>query len=176
MNVELEIERGLGHGRHTDHQSRCSQTQGPGPSTQCQHPSLALSVIRFKAMWSQYARIRHVAVMLGCIARTWHASTRHGAINTGTRPTGTTFAPSDSSEPFCDTSIDGIGTCWPRSKPRQMVSRPCPEMFYGVRYNTTSKTSSIPTAMAAALSHRAADKELKIPPFLLCSPRGAQFI
>ncbi|XP_059893763.1 corticotropin-releasing factor receptor 1-like [Gadus macrocephalus] len=44
----------------------------------------------------------------------------------------------DSSEPFCETSIDGIGTCWPRSKPGQMVSRPCPEMFYGVRYNTTN--------------------------------------
>eukprot|EP00064_Thunnus_orientalis_P008546 superscaffoldBa00001024_g8569 len=38
---------------------------------------------------------------------------------------------------YCDTSIDGIGTCWPRSSAGQMVSRPCPEMFYGVRYNTT---------------------------------------
>lgn len=43
------------------------------------------------------------------------------------------------SGPYCDTSIDGIGTCWPRSSAGQMVSRPCPEMFYGVRYNTTSK-------------------------------------
>lgn len=41
---------------------------------------------------------------------------------------------------YCDTSIDGIGTCWPRSGAGQMVSRPCPEMFYGVRYNTTSKS------------------------------------
>lgn len=41
---------------------------------------------------------------------------------------------------YCDTSIDGIGTCWPRSSAGQMVSRPCPEMFYGVRYNTTSKS------------------------------------
>lgn len=42
---------------------------------------------------------------------------------------------------YCDTSIDGIGTCWPRSSAGQLVSRPCPEMFYGVRYNTTSKSS-----------------------------------
>lgn len=40
---------------------------------------------------------------------------------------------------YCETSIDGIGTCWPRSAAGHMVSRPCPEMFYGVRYNTTSK-------------------------------------
>uniref|UniRef100_A0A3Q3K575 Corticotropin-releasing factor receptor 1 n=1 Tax=Monopterus albus TaxID=43700 RepID=A0A3Q3K575_MONAL len=39
---------------------------------------------------------------------------------------------------YCNTSIDGIGTCWPRSSAGQMVSRPCPEMFYGVRYNTTN--------------------------------------
>ncbi|XP_068592914.1 corticotropin-releasing factor receptor 1-like isoform X1 [Cebidichthys violaceus] len=39
---------------------------------------------------------------------------------------------------YCDTSIDGIGTCWPRSGAGQTVSRPCPEMFYGVRYNTTN--------------------------------------
>uniref|UniRef100_A0A3Q3ARC7 G-protein coupled receptors family 2 profile 1 domain-containing protein n=1 Tax=Kryptolebias marmoratus TaxID=37003 RepID=A0A3Q3ARC7_KRYMA len=38
--------------------------------------------------------------------------------------------------------LDGIGTCWPRSGAGQMVSRPCPEMFYGVKYNTTSKSSS----------------------------------
>ncbi|MEQ2190740.1 hypothetical protein XENOCAPTIV_007616, partial [Xenoophorus captivus] len=41
---------------------------------------------------------------------------------------------------YCETSIDGIGTCWPRSSAGHMVSRPCPEMFYGVRYNTTSKS------------------------------------
>lgn len=40
--------------------------------------------------------------------------------------------------PYCEMSIDGIGTCWPRSSGGQMVSRPCPEMFYGVRYNTTN--------------------------------------
>ncbi|XP_035002565.1 corticotropin-releasing factor receptor 1 isoform X2 [Hippoglossus stenolepis] len=39
---------------------------------------------------------------------------------------------------YCDTSIDGIGTCWPRSGVGQMVSRPCPEMFHGVKYNTTN--------------------------------------
>ncbi|CAB1417472.1 unnamed protein product [Pleuronectes platessa] len=39
---------------------------------------------------------------------------------------------------YCDTSIDGIGTCWPRSGAGQMVSRPCPELFHGVKYNTTS--------------------------------------
>uniref|UniRef100_A0A673I1Q7 Corticotropin-releasing factor receptor 1-like n=1 Tax=Sinocyclocheilus rhinocerous TaxID=307959 RepID=A0A673I1Q7_9TELE len=40
---------------------------------------------------------------------------------------------------FCNTSIDGIGTCWPRSSAGEVVSRPCPETFLGVRYNTTSK-------------------------------------
>uniref|UniRef100_A0A8B9JRC9 Corticotropin releasing hormone receptor 1 n=1 Tax=Astyanax mexicanus TaxID=7994 RepID=A0A8B9JRC9_ASTMX len=40
---------------------------------------------------------------------------------------------------FCRTSIDGIGTCWPRSMAGEMVSRPCPELLYGVRYNTTNK-------------------------------------
>lgn len=39
---------------------------------------------------------------------------------------------------FCKTSIDGIGTCWPRSQAGQMVSRSCPEFFLGVRYNTTN--------------------------------------
>ncbi|KAL7886828.1 hypothetical protein AOLI_G00045490 [Acnodon oligacanthus] len=45
----------------------------------------------------------------------------------------------NSSGIFCRTSIDGIGTCWPRSMAGEMVSRPCPELLYGVRYNTTSK-------------------------------------
>uniref|UniRef100_K7FS13 G-protein coupled receptors family 2 profile 1 domain-containing protein n=1 Tax=Pelodiscus sinensis TaxID=13735 RepID=K7FS13_PELSI len=39
----------------------------------------------------------------------------------------------------CNASIDLIGTCWPRSAAGQLVARPCPEYFYGVRYNTTSK-------------------------------------
>ncbi|XP_036447328.1 corticotropin-releasing factor receptor 1 isoform X2 [Colossoma macropomum] len=46
---------------------------------------------------------------------------------------------SNSSGVFCRTSIDGIGTCWPRSMAGEMVSRPCPELLYGVRYNTTNK-------------------------------------
>lgn len=38
--------------------------------------------------------------------------------------------------------MDLIGTCWPRSAVGQLVARPCPEYFYGVRYNTTSKRGS----------------------------------
>ncbi|XP_028822441.1 corticotropin-releasing factor receptor 1-like isoform X2 [Denticeps clupeoides] len=45
---------------------------------------------------------------------------------------------SNNSGLFCNTSIDGIGTCWPQSQAGQMVSRPCPEFVYGVRYNTTN--------------------------------------
>lgn len=44
--------------------------------------------------------------------------------------------------PQCNASVDLIGTCWPRSAVGQLVARPCPEYFYGVRYNTTSKMSS----------------------------------
>lgn len=39
----------------------------------------------------------------------------------------------------CNASVDLIGTCWPRSPAGQLVVRPCPAYFYGVRYNTTSK-------------------------------------
>ncbi|KAK3553131.1 hypothetical protein QTP86_031709, partial [Hemibagrus guttatus] len=39
---------------------------------------------------------------------------------------------------FCNISIDGIGTCWPRSSAGEIVARPCPETFLGVRYNTTN--------------------------------------
>ncbi|XP_026875472.2 corticotropin-releasing factor receptor 1-like, partial [Electrophorus electricus] len=46
---------------------------------------------------------------------------------------------SNSSGVFCRTSIDGIGTCWPRSTAGDVVSHPCPEFLYGVRYNTTNK-------------------------------------
>uniref|UniRef100_A0A7M4FWK0 Corticotropin-releasing factor receptor 1 n=1 Tax=Crocodylus porosus TaxID=8502 RepID=A0A7M4FWK0_CROPO len=38
----------------------------------------------------------------------------------------------------CNASIDLIGTCWPQSAVGQLVARPCPEYFYGVRYNTTN--------------------------------------
>lgn len=41
--------------------------------------------------------------------------------------------------PQCNASVDLIGTCWPRSPAGQLVVRPCPAYFYGVRYNTTSK-------------------------------------
>ncbi|KAL1778740.1 microtubule-associated protein tau isoform X2 [Sigmodon hispidus] len=37
----------------------------------------------------------------------------------------------------CNASVDLIGTCWPRSPAGQLVVRPCPAFFYGVRYNTT---------------------------------------
>ena len=39
----------------------------------------------------------------------------------------------------CNASVDLIGTCWPQSPAGQLVVRPCPAYFYGVRYNTTSK-------------------------------------
>ncbi|XP_016350167.1 corticotropin-releasing factor receptor 1-like [Sinocyclocheilus anshuiensis] len=49
-----------------------------------------------------------------------------------------TSSPTNSTGLFCNTSIDGIGTCWPRSSAGEVVSRPCPETFLGVRYNTTN--------------------------------------
>uniref|UniRef100_A0A452UKI7 Corticotropin releasing hormone receptor 1 n=1 Tax=Ursus maritimus TaxID=29073 RepID=A0A452UKI7_URSMA len=39
----------------------------------------------------------------------------------------------------CNASVDLIGTCWPRSPAGQLVVRPCPAYFYGVRYNTTKE-------------------------------------
>nr|XP_035959013.1 corticotropin-releasing factor receptor 1 isoform X1 [Halichoerus grypus] len=38
----------------------------------------------------------------------------------------------------CNASMDLIGTCWPQSPAGQLVVRPCPAYFYGVRYNTTN--------------------------------------
>ncbi|XP_010830807.1 PREDICTED: corticotropin-releasing factor receptor 1 [Bison bison bison] len=38
----------------------------------------------------------------------------------------------------CNASVDLIGTCWPQSPAGQLVVRPCPAYFYGVRYNTTN--------------------------------------
>uniref|UniRef100_A0A3P8SL23 G-protein coupled receptors family 2 profile 1 domain-containing protein n=1 Tax=Amphiprion percula TaxID=161767 RepID=A0A3P8SL23_AMPPE len=43
-----------------------------------------------------------------------------------------------SSGVYCDLSVDGIGTCWPRSAAGELISRPCPEQFNGIHYNTTS--------------------------------------
>uniref|UniRef100_A0A8D2LM34 G-protein coupled receptors family 2 profile 1 domain-containing protein n=1 Tax=Varanus komodoensis TaxID=61221 RepID=A0A8D2LM34_VARKO len=40
--------------------------------------------------------------------------------------------------PFCSALVDLIGTCWPYSAAGQLVARPCPEYFFGVRYNTTN--------------------------------------
>uniref|UniRef100_A0A3Q4HTQ2 Corticotropin releasing hormone receptor 1 n=1 Tax=Neolamprologus brichardi TaxID=32507 RepID=A0A3Q4HTQ2_NEOBR len=40
---------------------------------------------------------------------------------------------------YCDLSVDGIGTCWPRSAAGELVSRPCPEQFNGIHYNTTNR-------------------------------------
>uniref|UniRef100_A0A8C6MG07 G-protein coupled receptors family 2 profile 1 domain-containing protein n=1 Tax=Nothobranchius furzeri TaxID=105023 RepID=A0A8C6MG07_NOTFU len=45
---------------------------------------------------------------------------------------------------FCDLSVDGIGTCWPRSTAGNLISRPCPEQFNGIHYNTTSKYHTNP--------------------------------
>lgn len=56
--------------------------------------------------------------------------------------TSTNLQPFSPPGPQCNASVDLIGTCWPRSAVGQLVARPCPEYFYGVRYNTTSKLGS----------------------------------
>ncbi|XP_047619563.1 corticotropin-releasing factor receptor 2 isoform X2 [Phacochoerus africanus] len=38
---------------------------------------------------------------------------------------------------YCNTTLDQIGTCWPRSAAGALVERPCPEYFNGIKYNTT---------------------------------------
>ncbi|XP_008414713.1 corticotropin-releasing factor receptor 1 isoform X2 [Poecilia reticulata] len=50
-----------------------------------------------------------------------------------------TFTISNSSGVYCDLSVDGIGTCWPRSAAGELISRPCPEQFNGIHYNTTNR-------------------------------------
>ncbi|MEQ2218528.1 hypothetical protein XENOCAPTIV_004454, partial [Xenoophorus captivus] len=50
-----------------------------------------------------------------------------------------TFIISNSSGVYCDFSVDGIGTCWPRSAAGELISRPCPEQFNGIHYNTTNR-------------------------------------
>uniref|UniRef100_A0A8C5QU61 Corticotropin releasing hormone receptor 2 n=1 Tax=Leptobrachium leishanense TaxID=445787 RepID=A0A8C5QU61_9ANUR len=43
--------------------------------------------------------------------------------------------------PICSATFDQIGTCWPRSFAGDIVERPCPETFNGIRYNTTRSVS-----------------------------------
>ncbi|XP_051879365.1 corticotropin-releasing factor receptor 2 isoform X2 [Pristis pectinata] len=38
---------------------------------------------------------------------------------------------------YCNSTTDEIGTCWPRTTAGQLVARPCPEYFNGIKYNTT---------------------------------------
>uniref|UniRef100_A0A8C3XP60 Corticotropin releasing hormone receptor 2 n=1 Tax=Chelydra serpentina TaxID=8475 RepID=A0A8C3XP60_CHESE len=38
---------------------------------------------------------------------------------------------------YCNATTDQIGTCWPRATAGQLVERPCPEFFNGIKYNTT---------------------------------------
>ncbi|XP_019495472.1 PREDICTED: corticotropin-releasing factor receptor 2 isoform X1 [Hipposideros armiger] len=38
---------------------------------------------------------------------------------------------------YCNTTLDQIGTCWPRSVAGALVERPCPEYFNGIKYNAT---------------------------------------
>nr|XP_060483437.1 corticotropin-releasing factor receptor 2-like [Panthera onca] len=46
---------------------------------------------------------------------------------------------------YCNTTLDQIGTCWPRSAAGALVERPCPEYFNGVKYNTTRECPPPPT-------------------------------
>ncbi|GCC19647.1 hypothetical protein chiPu_0018441 [Chiloscyllium punctatum] len=47
-------------------------------------------------------------------------------------------AASNFSGPYCNSSTDLIGTCWHKSPVGQLVTRPCPEYFNGIQYNTTN--------------------------------------
>ncbi|XP_047551638.1 corticotropin-releasing factor receptor 2 isoform X2 [Lutra lutra] len=49
----------------------------------------------------------------------------------------TTLANRSGAYSYCNTTLDQIGTCWPRSAAGALVERPCPEYFNGVKYNTT---------------------------------------
>ncbi|KAM7121665.1 corticotropin-releasing factor receptor 2 isoform 1-T1 [Molossus nigricans] len=51
--------------------------------------------------------------------------------------TVTTLANLSGPYSYCNTTLDQIGTCWPRSAAGALVERPCPEYFNGVQYNTT---------------------------------------
>uniref|UniRef100_A0A8C0ITG6 Corticotropin releasing hormone receptor 2 n=1 Tax=Chelonoidis abingdonii TaxID=106734 RepID=A0A8C0ITG6_CHEAB len=39
--------------------------------------------------------------------------------------------------PYCNATTDQIGTCWPQATAGELVERPCPEFFNGIKYNTT---------------------------------------
>ncbi|XP_048470729.1 corticotropin-releasing factor receptor 1-like isoform X2 [Rhincodon typus] len=47
-------------------------------------------------------------------------------------------AASNFTGPYCNSSTDLIGTCWHKSPVGQLVTRPCPEYFNGIQYNTTN--------------------------------------
>uniref|UniRef100_A0ACB8FWF6 Corticotropin-releasing factor receptor 2 n=1 Tax=Sphaerodactylus townsendi TaxID=933632 RepID=A0ACB8FWF6_9SAUR len=40
--------------------------------------------------------------------------------------------------PYCNATTDQIGTCWPKTGAGELVERPCPEFFNGIKYNTTN--------------------------------------
>ncbi|KAF7245773.1 Corticotropin-releasing factor receptor 2 [Varanus komodoensis] len=42
--------------------------------------------------------------------------------------------------PYCNSTTDQIGTCWPKTIAGELVERPCPEFVNGVKYNTTIYT------------------------------------
>lgn len=78
---------------------------------------------RLKASASQRLRL-----LPGCVPR---------PVPLGT-PSEPHFALFPLSAPFyCNTTLDQIGTCWPRSAAGALVERPCPEYFNGIKYNTT---------------------------------------
>ncbi|KAJ7396166.1 hypothetical protein BTVI_147500 [Pitangus sulphuratus] len=45
--------------------------------------------------------------------------------------------------PYCNATTDQIGTCWPRTSAGELVERPCPEFFNGIKYNTTSTKGTV---------------------------------
>ncbi|KAM5203880.1 corticotropin-releasing factor receptor 2 isoform 2-T2 [Hipposideros larvatus] len=51
--------------------------------------------------------------------------------------TVTTLANLSGPYSYCNTTLDQIGTCWPRSVAGALVERPCPEYFNGIKYNAT---------------------------------------
>ncbi|XP_044280925.1 corticotropin-releasing factor receptor 2 [Varanus komodoensis] len=47
------------------------------------------------------------------------------------------FAYHNVTGPYCNSTTDQIGTCWPKTIAGELVERPCPEFVNGVKYNTT---------------------------------------